>query len=376
MPAPSSWIKRQNTALRLRGCAVSLDLAGSRLRLRATLPPKPSDPIGTPAKQQRISTGLLYPEQGEEAIELAEGLSKALERHRIGVEPFDWAPWLRLSAAKEPSVSALEGLSGPEAIELAREWWFHHGKHRHAAESTWQSSYERPLRPLRGIARLEPSHLHALVETTKAKTRYRRVLSTACATVARALQWPEDLVEELLAKGKGYAISSVKAREIPADAVIEAGIDQLPPHWQWAVAMVATYGCRPHEALKYATVLPSGLAKIEDGKTGARQSLALPAQWIQRWDLHQQRRPNIDFNRTNQQVGHLMSQVLLRRKLGFRAYDLRHAWAVRAIHDPRISPSLAAKSMGHSLTMHSMVYQRWFDGSELEGIQALLSEES
>lgn len=376
MPAPSSWIKRQNAALRLRGCAVSLDLAGSRIRLRATLPPKPTDPIGASARQQRISTGLLYPEQGEDAIELAEALSKALERHRIGVEPFDWAPWLRLAAAKEPSASALGEISGPEAIEQARDWWFSHGKHRHAAESTWQSSYERPLRPLRGIARLEPSHLHALVETTKAKTRYRRVLSTACATVARALHWPEDVIEELLAKGKGYAMSSVKAREIPPDAVIEARIDQLPSGWQWAVAMVATYGCRPHEALKYAEVLPSGLARIEDGKTGARQSLALPVRRVERWDLHQQRRPGIDLTRANKEVGHLMSQVLLRRKVGFRAYDLRHAWAVRAIHDPRISPSLAAKSMGHSLTMHSMVYQRWFDGSELEGVQALLSAES
>lgn len=373
MPAPNSWIQRQNTALRLRGCAVSLDLAGSRIRLRATLPPKPSDPIGASAKQQRISTGLLYPEQGEEAIELAEALSKALERHRVGAEAFDWAPWLRLSAAKEPSAATLGEVSGAAAIEQAREWWFRHGKHRYAAESTWQSSYERPLRPLRGIARLEMSHLHALVETTQAKTRYRRVLTTACATVARALHWPEDAVEELLAKGKGYAISSVKAREIPPDGVIEAGIDQLPSHWQWAVAMVATYGCRPHEALKYATVLPSGLASVQNGKTGARQSLALPAQWIERWDLHQQRKPNIDLNRNNQQVGGLMSQMLLRRKVGFRAYDLRHAWAVRAIHDPRISPSLAAKSMGHSLTMHSMVYQRWFDGSELEGVQALLS---
>ena len=49
---------------------------------------------------------------------------------------------------------------------------------------------------------------------------------------------------------------------------------------------------------------------------------------------------------------------------------------MRAIHNPKISPSLAAKSMGHSLAVHSSVYQRWFDAHEMESLQAVLSAAS
>lgn len=376
MPAADAWVKRQNTALRLRHCPVSLDVAGARFRLRATLPPKPSDPPGSVTRQQRISTGLLYPEQGAEAIELAEALGKALERHRIGVEPFDWEPWLRLSRNPEPSAAALDQISGAEAIEQARIWWLQHGKHRHAAESTWRNEYERLLRPLRAIQALEPSHLDALVDTALPKTRIRKGIAGACATVAQALGWPAEISQRLQAAGKGYTSRSARRREIPTDEAIERAIDRLRDDWQWAAGMVATYGCRPHEALKYAEVLPSGVARISGGKTGGRQSLALPHTWVERWDLHRHRRPRVGLDRPNSQIGKAMNCVFLRQKVGFQPYDLRHAWAVRAICDPRISPSLAAKSMGHSLLMHSTVYQRWFDGNEIEGVQALLSASS
>jgi integrase len=68
-----------------------------------------------------------------------------------------------------------------------------------------------------------------------------------------------------------------------------------------------------------------------------------------------------------------MGQAFRRAGAEFRPYDLRHAWAVRAIHNPQISPSLAAKSMGHSLAVHSNQYQRYFDANEMATVQALLS---
>jgi integrase len=68
-----------------------------------------------------------------------------------------------------------------------------------------------------------------------------------------------------------------------------------------------------------------------------------------------------------------MGQALRRAGADFKAYDLRHAWAVRAIHSPQISPSLAAKSMGHSLAVHSTIYQRWFDSHQMEAVQSQLS---
>ena len=71
---------------------MSLELAGSRVRLRASMPPKPADPPGSPWRQQRISTGLEYPSRASEAVELAETLGRALERDRTGIEPLNGPP--------------------------------------------------------------------------------------------------------------------------------------------------------------------------------------------------------------------------------------------------------------------------------------------
>ena len=67
-----------------------------------------------------------------------------------------------------------------------------------------------------------------------------------------------------------------------------------------------------------------------------------------------------------------MSRRLLAINAPFKPYDLRHAFAVRTIYCSKISPSIAAKSMGHSLQVHNQVYQKWFDASGMEALQAEL----
>ncbi|MGL6133344.1 MAG: hypothetical protein ACRC1L_04055, partial [Prochlorococcaceae cyanobacterium] len=104
MPASADpWLRRQNAALKLRGLAVTLELGGSRLRLRASMPPKPGEPPDTPWQQQRISTGLEYPARATDAVELAETLGRALERARLELEPFDWTAWERLGRRRGTS---------------------------------------------------------------------------------------------------------------------------------------------------------------------------------------------------------------------------------------------------------------------------------
>lgn len=377
--APSdAWLARQNAALKLRAHGVTLDVSQGRVRLRATMPPPPSAPPGTPPKQQRISTGLSYPDKATEALQMAELLGSALERHRLGIESFNWTPWLpkkrgRPKAAARSSPQ-LDGITGREAIRTTYEWWEQQRRRGPSAVDSWRVDYEAPLAPLLEICPLEPAHLLALVEATPAGSRSRRRASQAAATVARALDWPAALVSQLRELGKGYSASrSQLPRELPKEREIEALIDRLSNRWQWPVAVAATYGCRPHEALLFAEVQTSGLLRIADGKTGARQSIALPPEWIERWSLHTKRLPSFNHERSHRDVGALMGQMFRRVGATFQPYDLRHAWAVRAIHNPRISPSLAAKSMGHSLAVHSSVYQRWFDAHEMESLQAELS---
>ena len=379
MPPSDPWLSRQNAALKLKGHGVTLDVAGGRVRLRATMPPRPIHPPGSEPKQHRISTGLAYPDQASESLQLAEQLGNALERHRLGLEPFDWTPWLPKGRERKKPQQAEQpdGVSGRQALRLTRQWWGIQRRRGPSAEDSWKVDYDAPLAPLLDISPLLPEHLVALVEATSSGSRSRRRASQAAATVARALDWSDELVSQLRELGKGYSASSSQApRDLPSNVAIEALIDRLSASWQWPVAVAAAYGCRPHEALLFAEVQPSGLLRIAAGKTGARQSLALPVEWIERWSLRTKRLPALNPERSHRDVGALMGQAFRRAGAEFQPYDLRHAWAVRAIHNPKISPSLAAKSMGHSLAVHSSVYQRWFDAHEMESLQAVLSAAS
>ena len=105
MPPSDPWLSRQNAALKLKGHGVTLDVAGGRVRLRATMPPRPTDPLGAEPKQYRISTGLAYPDQATESLQLAEQLGNALERHRpIPIPLPAWATtWGGTERAGAPS---------------------------------------------------------------------------------------------------------------------------------------------------------------------------------------------------------------------------------------------------------------------------------
>jgi integrase len=377
VPTSDPWLRRQNDALKLRGWAVTLELAGSRVRLRASMPPKPADPPGSPWSQQRISTGLEYPARASDAVELAETLGRSLERHRLGLEAFDWVPWEQMGRRRRQAAASgrdVDSISGSMALTLTRKWWEARGRRGRSAEDSWDVDFRQPLSAFKEIQDLQPSHLVALVDACTPSSRSRLRAGRATASMAQALGWGNELVADLRQRGKGYSARQASPRSLPSEKEIETFIDQLPPVWQWPVGVVATYGCRPHEALLHAEVLPSGLVRIADGKTGARQSLAMPADWVKRWQLIDKRLPpTMHEDRGHRAAGMAMGRLFRRVKAGMVPYDLRHAWAVRAIHNPRISPSLAAKSMGHSLAVHSSVYQRWFDAHEMESLQAELS---
>ena len=48
----------------------------------------------------------------------------------------------------------------------------------------------------------------------------------------------------------------------------------------------------------------------------------------------------------------------------FQNYDLRHAWALRAINF-QINTNISAKLMGHSEETHIKHYERWIKKDEL-----------
>ncbi len=132
-PVPPSvpWLSRQNAALKRKRHGVTLDVAGARMRLRATMPPRPANPLGTGLRQHRISTGLVYPNQASEALQLAEQLSNALERHRLGLRPLIGPPsGARGSVGARHPPAATYGCRPHEALTVRRGSAFRAAAHR------------------------------------------------------------------------------------------------------------------------------------------------------------------------------------------------------------------------------------------------------
>ncbi|MBD2550995.1 hypothetical protein H6G65_15655 [Microcystis elabens FACHB-917] len=149
MAPPDAWLARQNAALKLRAHGVTLDVSQGRVRLRATMPPPPSASPGTPPKQQRVSTGLSYPDQATESLQLAEQLGNAFERHRLGLEAFNWTPWLPKGRQRKQAQQdeQPEGVSGLQAVRLTRKWWGKQRRRGPSAEDSWKVDYDAPLAP-------------------------------------------------------------------------------------------------------------------------------------------------------------------------------------------------------------------------------------
>ncbi|KEF41306.1 MAG: integrase [Cyanobium sp. CACIAM 14] len=359
------YLARVNRALRDLGSSVSLEVSpsGSRIRLRATIPL----PDGS-WKQRRITTSLPYPNGVDKARQLAEELGRDLELHRMGLDPFPFDRWLQATQAPSATVN---GISGIEALRRTESWWQGRRKRGPSSEVSWRTTYALPLQPLLEQPVVGIETLKAIVESKPAGTCSRRRASIAATAVAQALDLGPEAVQQLRELGKGYSpLKDPAPRDLPADEMIVEVVDALPSGWQWVAGVCATYGARPHEALLMAEVQRNGLVAIRGGKTGARQGLPLPKAWIERWGLLNKRLPGINLERDHRTVGSQLGVALKRYGAPFLAYDLRHAWAVRAIHNPQISPSLAAKSLGHSLMVHTSLYQRWFDSASMASLVA------
>jgi integrase len=96
------------------------------------------------------------------------------------------------------------------------------------------------------------------------------------------------------------------------------------------------------------------IAQVLEGKTGYRQCWPLRPEWAEQWDLKTIKRPPVT-GECHADFGNRVCKFFARSPATFHAYDLRHAWAIRAIRFG-LDVSLAAKQMGHSLATHTQTY--------------------
>lgn len=88
--------------------------------------------------------------------------------------------------------------------------------------------------------------------------------------------------------------------------------------------------------------------------------------WVRPWVSEGVRLPKlVAHDGRNDSFGRKIAQYFKRKKFPCLPYDLRHAWAARtAVYG--LDPAIAAKMMGHDLTIHSRVYHRFINRHSMQ----------
>ena len=168
-------------------------------------------------------------------------------------------------------------------------------------------------------------------------------------------------------------------RDIPSDEAIAAFLLNLDRdhRWAWPTWALSTYGCRPCETFSLREN-GDGTAQCLTVKRKVklptwRTALAIPLldEFCARsvpWDV---KAPKEYDSKEAKRLLDQWQGWLSRQAPGWQLYNLRHAWAIRSIRKG-LNASGCAKTMGHSLDVHSRTYHREFAKSDVAAMAAQL----
>ena len=159
-------------------------------------------------------------------------------------------------------------------------------------------TYLRQIGQLRGKPRTQ-----ALREWACQADPASRGFTVRIDTLARIRDWGSSLVSDSLLselralrpsgrERRRTAREANRPRAIPALEDLQSWLDGIRPrHLKWALAMVATYGLRPHEVF-HLECLPDAEGWIQIGgaertKTGFRPVMPAPLAWVERYGLRE-----------------------------------------------------------------------------------------
>ncbi|HEY9845529.1 MAG TPA: site-specific integrase [Candidatus Caenarcaniphilales bacterium] len=364
-PSIDKHIAQVNRRLKAAQLGFQIERRGQKLSLRGTLPPRPGS-TRLRSHQQRISLGLSATPAG---LKQAEQEAKIIAVQLIQ-KSFNWQDYLSVNGE-----GRLSELSLAQQLQAFEQDFFKQRQQRHAqpaaGKTTWESAYAPYLRKLVRIAQANPNlslteALYATVRATTPNSRGRQACCTALGALAVFLCL--DLPINLKSFWGGYSPSRTQARDLPSDALIAATYSQIPnPAWRFVYGVMATYGLRNHEvfccdysALAEGNPEPT-IQVLSTTKTGSHEVWPFYPEWIEQFNLRQVCLPAVSTDlaqTTLQRMGQRVTQQFQRYKLPFSPYDLRHAWAVRTIHFG-LPDTVAARMMGHSVSIHTRTYHRW-----------------
>lgn len=340
----SARLNQANGRLRSAKVGVSIEVVGSRLCLRATLPPRPaSDKVFS--HQQRIYLGVRNNPAG---ISLAE-----LEARKIGVlidsKQFDWAPYLKAPMQKPVTVA--------DWVERFRVDYFSRRASNEKSQTTWKGDYLKAFRKLPQDQVLTVDLVKKAILETDPDTKTRKRICMVMGAFSRFAEL--DFDPKSLAGN--YSPSKVTRRDLPTDDAIAEHYNKLVnPQWRWFYGMCATYGLRPHEVFRLdldALMKGESIVTVLSGKTGSRRVWPYYPEWFTDWHLSNVKLPPISLERANVDIGHSCTRYF-QGKIPFKLYDLRRCWAVRTL-EFGLDVTLAAQQMGHSVQVHTEQYHAW-----------------
>jgi integrase len=217
--------------------------------------------------------------------------------------------------------------------------------------TTWKTDYCRPFNQLPAEEPLSAEVLLSAIAETTPNTRQRRRFCLAFRQLAQFAGIDGFDVTHLMGT---YSPKNVQPRHLPSDETIaDCFVKINNPLWQWVYGVIATYGLRDHEAF-FLDMSKYPIAQVLEGKTGYRQCWPLRPEWAELWDLKNVKLPLVNGS-CHADFGDRVCKFFARSPANFCAYDLRHAWAIRAMSFG-LDASLAAKQMGHSLATHTQTY--------------------
>lgn len=337
MPKKNPHLASVNARLCRDKCRAKIVIRNDRLYLQATLPPSPGSQKKYPHQQQ---IALKLPATTQRYFSIAEARARKLS-WELYESRFDWSNW------REPPKKSRIKMVDEWIKEFEKDFW---RKHPESSEVLWKKDYWSILKHLEG--ELNERSLMKVVERYKPDTKSRKRACMVLGTLARFAKMDVDLSPYA---GR-YGIKRQPPRNIPSDDLIISTRNAIEDDsWRWLYGMVAAYGLRPHEAM-LCEFADFPKLEINKGKTGARIAYPIPKEWAIEWELNRVCRPDVS-GKTNSALGGRITQAFRRMKIPFRAYDLRHAWAIRSIG--RVPDAIAAQWQGHSLAEHNRTYHHW-----------------
>ncbi|BAY82080.1 hypothetical protein NIES267_15580 [Calothrix parasitica NIES-267] len=375
-------VSQANLALSLDTVKVKLKLTnGKTIALQGTFPCKQGD-IGknnSSNKQYTISLGFAANDVGLKAA-----VAKARELDLLLMTGlFQWTSELLGKKAQKLITDRDESpvKTIAELIEdYQQDFWKTHEKNRQGIK-TWESHYLRHLKKLPQNQPLTKDALESALKGTRPFSNSRFYLVWQLRKFCQFCEFDGTKIIDSYAT----PLPQPSLRKIPTDEEVVKGFSTIgealssraskevtqPEQWQWLYGMLATYGLRPHEL--FAIDLEAFTDKnnkfhlvylnpslTEGTKTGER-SCGIPPlypHWIELFDLK-----NIKFPQAGGSLSNKTALIHIKFRnigIGFKPYDLRHAFAIRG-HRLQVPIKTMADYMGHTVQEHTKTYQRWMN---------------